>query len=155
MERYVSANVARVRRQLANGIARGHDVQLHLHPQWENATRGDKEPWQVDMKRWVVRQQQADGSWFYYADQEPGNFIDCFHSCFVVKNLLKVKRLVPEVDEIAMSAIERERAYIRDELYDGKCGDFDRRADPRLPAEAIKRLMDPGLRNQMGTEGKQ
>lgn len=37
----------------------------------------------------IKSQQLPDGSWLYYADREPGNFIDCFHSCFVLKNLIK------------------------------------------------------------------
>ncbi|HID44782.1 MAG TPA: hypothetical protein EYP34_03370, partial [Chromatiaceae bacterium] len=38
--------------QLRNSLLRGHDVQLHLHPQWHNATRNPKGDWQLDMKRW-------------------------------------------------------------------------------------------------------
>jgi hypothetical protein len=35
----------------------------------------------------IKQYQQPDGSWQYYADDLPGNFIDCFHSCFILKNL--------------------------------------------------------------------
>ncbi|HBG07393.1 MAG: hypothetical protein A2075_01060 [Geobacteraceae bacterium GWC2_58_44] len=41
---------------------------------------------------YVTAAQNADGSWFYYNDSEKGNFIDCFHSCFVMKNLIKYGR---------------------------------------------------------------
>ena len=41
----------------------------------------------------VVSGQNGDGSWFYYNDKESGNFIDCFHSCFVMKNLVKYGEL--------------------------------------------------------------
>ena len=85
----------------------------------------------IRLARWVVRQQQEDGSWFYYADQEPGDFIDCFHSCFVVKNLLKVMRLLPEASEDITTAIERGWVFIRNELYNGGhglCRRFTRRA---------------------------
>jgi hypothetical protein len=36
--------------------------------------------------------QNHDGSWLYYNDDEKGNFIDCFHSCLVMKNLIKYAR---------------------------------------------------------------
>ena len=81
--------------------------------------------------RWVVLQQQANGSWFYYADTKSGNFVDCFHSCFVVKNLLKVLRLHPELTESVMPAVERGWMYIRRVFYDhryGLCRRFDQAA---------------------------
>lgn len=51
----------------------------------------------------VSSAQNRDGSWFYYNDSDKGNFIDCFHSCFVMKNLIKYARstgtdLLPIVD---------------------------------------------------------
>ncbi len=72
--------------------------------------------------RWVVCQQQADGSWFYYADREPGNFIDCFHSCFVIKNLFKAKRLLPDLADIVDQPIKKGWRYIKEEFYDRRAG---------------------------------
>jgi hypothetical protein len=105
--------------------------------------------------RWVAGQQEKDGSWFYYADKKPCNFIDCFHSCFVVKNLLKVKWLIPEVSEVVMPIVKRGWAYIRSELYDSKpglCRRFAKRArrDPFRwdfydQAEYLGLLVDFGL----------
>ncbi|HVY75004.1 MAG TPA: hypothetical protein VG890_09255, partial [Puia sp.] len=43
----------------------------------------------------LVNARNADGSWYYFADAKPGNFIDCFHSCFVLKNIYKVNQIVP------------------------------------------------------------
>ena len=83
------------------------------------------------LAQWVVRQQQADGSWWYYADREPGNLIDCFHSCFVVKNLLKVSKLLPELSDRIQPVTDKGWAYIRSELYDldtGLCHCFSVRA---------------------------
>lgn len=37
----------------------------------------------------VASCQGEDGSWLYYHDNDKGNFIDCFHSCFILKNLVK------------------------------------------------------------------
>ena len=72
--------------------------------------------------RWVVRRQQADGSWFYYADRDPGNFIDCFHSCFVIKNLLKVKRLLPDLADTVEQPIKIGWRYIKEEFFDRRAG---------------------------------
>lgn len=43
---------------------------------------------------YIKENQRTDGSWLYYADNKSGNFIDCFHSCFILKNLLKVNKIV-------------------------------------------------------------
>lgn len=72
--------------------------------------------------RWVVKQQGADGSWFYYADKDPGNFIDCFHSCFVVKNLLKVSKLLPDLSALVQPSTYSGWAYIKSAFYDGDIG---------------------------------
>lgn len=70
------------------------------------------------LTQWVIGQQHDDGSWDYYADNLAGNFIDCFHSCFVVKNLLKTQALLPDtvlsIDTIAINGWE----YIKSHLYD-------------------------------------
>lgn len=60
--------------------------------------------------------QQPDGSWQYYADDEPGNFIDCFHSCFVLKNILKTGRIftLPGADR----AVSTGYSYILNNFYD-------------------------------------
>src|SRR5262249_54871053 len=40
----------------------------------------------------IRRDQKADGSWLY--SPQGSSFIDCFHSCIVLKNLIKTSRLV-------------------------------------------------------------
>lgn len=40
---------------------------------------------------WLVCTQRADGSWLYSPEGPP--FIDCFHSCIVLRNLVKADRL--------------------------------------------------------------
>lgn len=42
---------------------------------------------------YVKRRQNSDGSWLY--SEEGRSFIDCFHSCIVLKNLIKTNRIVP------------------------------------------------------------
>ena len=72
--------------------------------------------------QWVTCQQHENGSWDYYADSDPGNFIDCFHSCFVVKNLLKTQQLLPETSTLSNPSIHAGWAFIQDQLYDSKMG---------------------------------
>src|SRR5690606_12877686 len=71
---------------------------------------------------WVVKQQQQDGSWFYYADAESGNFIDGFHSCFVIKNLLKAAQLTPQFSDKVKPAVEAGCAYLSRAFVDTKTG---------------------------------
>lgn len=107
------------------------------------------------LARWVVEQQEPNGRWWYFADKEPGNFVDGFHSCIVVKNLLKLKRLLLEASDIVNEAVERGWHYIRTELYDpeaGLCRRFAVRAhwDPYRwdlydQAEYLGLLIDFGL----------
>ncbi|MEN6336944.1 MAG: hypothetical protein ABFE01_22030, partial [Phycisphaerales bacterium] len=59
--------------------------------------------------------QRPDGSWFY----SPGgrSFIDCFHSCFVLKNILKTGRSIPLADsaDVVTKGYEYLLAAFRDE----------------------------------------
>jgi len=71
---------------------------------------------------WVMNQQQENGSWYYYADQEPGNFIDCFHSCFVIKNLFKAATLNPDIKQRVEASITQARHYIDQHFVDPKAG---------------------------------
>ena len=72
--------------------------------------------------QWIIDQQHENGSWDYYADNEQGNFIDCFHSCFVVKNLLKTKRLLPQVSTLTADNIHKGWQFILRELFDSDKG---------------------------------
>jgi len=70
--------------------------------------------------RWINAQQQKEGSWNYYADDHAGNFIDCFHSCFVVKNLHEVQTLIPDLVSLTSSSIHNGWKFIQCKLYDEK-----------------------------------
>lgn len=76
----------------------------------------------IKIVNWIISKQQKDGSWLYYADNETGNFIDCFHSCFVIKNLIKVKQELQLIDKKVDQAIEKGSNYIIDNFYDQKTG---------------------------------
>jgi hypothetical protein len=71
---------------------------------------------------WINAQQQEDGSWNYYADNDAGNFIDCFHSCFVVKNLYEVQTLIPELIPLTNDVICKGWKFIQHSLYDTERG---------------------------------
>ncbi|RLJ22075.1 hypothetical protein DJ030_02570 [bacterium endosymbiont of Escarpia laminata] len=43
-----------VRLQLTEALARGHDLQLHLHPQWWDAKLDPAGNWQLDLSRWRI-----------------------------------------------------------------------------------------------------
>ena len=72
----------------------------------------------------LKQQQQPDGSWLYYADNEQGNFIDCFHSCFILKNLIRVNKIIRL--EGAEKMIETGYSFIKDNFFDSKKGLFRR-----------------------------
>ncbi len=74
------------------------------------------------LARFVLRNQSPEGFWHYYADQLPGNFIDCFHSCFVLKNLRKAAALDPELGDEYGDALERGRTWIDEAMFDAGRG---------------------------------
>ncbi len=65
----------------------------------------------------IRQNQNLDGSWFYYADQGKGNFIDCFHSCFIIKNIIKYGNFA-DVD--VSNIIDKALDYIMHNFIDSK-----------------------------------
>lgn len=70
-------------------------------------------------------QQNDDGSWWYYADRRKGNFIDCFHSCFILKNLLKASSYI-DLGEDAKHVIEKGYKYLKSNFFERQSGLFKR-----------------------------
>lgn len=66
--------------------------------------------------------QFADGSWIY--SPEGRSFIDCFHSCIVLKNIIKTNRQVA-LENVA-DTIGRGYAYVKENFFDKKAGLFRR-----------------------------
>ena len=64
----------------------------------------------------VLRNQREDGSWLY--SPQGHSFIDCFHSCIVIKNLEKTSRLVllPEVK----ATVKNGYKYLKREFLGGR-----------------------------------
>jgi hypothetical protein len=77
----------------------------------------------------VLESQNADGSWYYSTDGER-DFVDHFHTCFVLKGLAKIEALTG--DNRCTRAIERGVDYYVSNLFDdeGLPKPFSRR--PRL-----------------------
>lgn len=63
----------------------------------------------------VLASQNADGSWFYSVDGER-DFVDHFHTCFVLKALAKIEQLTGS--ERCRNAIERGVGYYVQNLFD-------------------------------------
>ncbi len=74
------------------------------------------------LARWVVHQQQRDGSWYYLAARDRWDMIDGFHSCFVVRNLRHVRTLLGQDVGFTDSPIESGWRYIRTRLFDERVG---------------------------------
>ncbi len=77
----------------------------------------------------VIESQNADGSWYYSTDGER-DFVDHFHTCFVMKALAKIEALT--ANPYCTKAIERGVDYYVKNLFDdeGLPKPFSRR--PRL-----------------------
>lgn len=54
-----------IREQLRDAVGRGHDVQLHLHPQWLNYEKLSNHSWKLDFRYWRLPDinNYHDGSW--------------------------------------------------------------------------------------------
>jgi hypothetical protein len=66
--------------------------------------------------RFVLQNQRADGAWLYALDHPSERFIDHFHTCFVLKNLVKVNWHLKS--EAVAQAIGKGYEYYRRELFD-------------------------------------
>lgn len=71
---------------------------------------------------YIASKQNMDGAWFYSVDCN--SFIDCFHSCFVLKNIIKTKHYLDLHD--SDSIITRGYNYLLENFYDHDNGLFRR-----------------------------
>jgi len=65
----------------------------------------------------VLKKQQSNGSWYYSIDGER-DFIDHFHTCFVLKALAKIEKITGHSE--CRQAIEKGVKYYVDNLFDEK-----------------------------------
>jgi hypothetical protein len=67
----------------------------------------------------VLESQRPDGSWPYALEEKGDDFVDHFHTCFVLKNLAKIHEI--NRSNTIWNAIEKGYAYYEKELFDS-CG---------------------------------
>lgn len=81
--------------------------------------------------QFVKSKQLKNGSWMYEPDSED-SFIDCFHSCFVLKNIYKTSLLVslPDSDTVVKSGYD----YVRANFYNARKGLFKRFSQSNKPS---------------------
>jgi len=77
----------------------------------------------------VIDSQNADGSWFYSTDGQR-DFVDHFHTCFVLKALAKIDAL--GVSSKCAQAIEKGVGYYVAHLFDEQCQPKPFSRAPRL-----------------------
>lgn len=87
----------------------------------------------------LVNSQLSNGSWFYEPDN-PKSFIDCFHSCFVLKNIFKTAEIVPLTD--SQSVVSRGYSYVKTNFLNPKKGLFKRFAVANKPSIVAYDLYD-------------
>ena len=86
---------------------------------FDAAQRFGRDGWREKAERnlkYILESQRPDGSWFYATDGH-GNYIDHFHTCFVLKKLWKINRLIQRAE--VTEAIRRGDAFYRRELFFG------------------------------------
>jgi hypothetical protein len=86
---------------------------------FEAARRFQSDQYEEKARRnlnFVLETQREDGAWMYSIDNPKEQFIDHFHTCFVLKNLHKMNRTLQEPR--TSEAIARGYAYYRKELFD-------------------------------------
>ncbi|MCP4976872.1 MAG: hypothetical protein GY931_11980 [Maribacter sp.] len=69
----------------------------------------------ISTLRFVLSMQNKDGSWPYSEDQ---NFVDHYHTCFVIKNLFKLKKILSNNAAELDNTIQRGLSYYFSNLFD-------------------------------------
>ncbi|WP_294674038.1 hypothetical protein [uncultured Fluviicola sp.] len=73
--------------------------------------------------KFIQSVQQVDGSWVY-APYDTNSFIDCFHSCFIIKNIIKTSNSI-DLQE-SQDVVNKGYNLIKESFYDSKSGLFKR-----------------------------
>ena len=77
----------------------------------------------LKLYKFIENKQLANGSWHYISDDK-NSFIDCFHSCFILKNILKSQKIIdlPDSSEVVNKGYQ----FICNNFYDEKSGLYKR-----------------------------
>ncbi len=86
----------------------------------------------------IRREQRPDGSWMY--SPRGRSFIDCFHTCIVLKNLVKTDAIVPLGS--CAEVVRRGYDYLGKTMFDERAGLFRRFAVSRRPSLVAFDLYD-------------
>lgn len=78
----------------------------------------------------LIKSQNADGSWFY--SPEGHSFIDCFHSCIVLKNIIKTNRVFPLPG--SEQIVAQGYLYLKNNFFVEKLGLFKRFSKSNKPS---------------------
>lgn len=94
----------------------------------------DKEAIKIRIQKlfnFISKKQLTDGSWLYEPDN-PNSFIDCFHSCFILKNIFKTNQIIPleKGEEILISGYN----YLKNNFYSPKHNLFKRFSRSNKPS---------------------
>lgn len=94
----------------------------------------------IRLNNFISKSQNKNGSWEYYYMDNKQNFIDCFHSCFVLKNLIKTNQefKIKDVNE----TIEKGYDYIMQNFYDADKKIFKRYTIKDNPSLILYDLYD-------------
>lgn len=65
----------------------------------------------------IRNHQGADGEWLYMAFDK-NSFIDCFHTCFIIQNLIKSQEYFPDI--IEQEVIDKGWSYVKSNFFDSK-----------------------------------
>jgi hypothetical protein len=86
---------------------------------FEAARRFDQPQYRATAEKnlnFILENQREDGAWLYALDHPSERFIDHFHTCFVLKNLVKINRHLNS--DSVRAAIRKGYDYYRRELFD-------------------------------------
>ncbi len=97
--------------------------------------------------QYVRKHQRPDGSWYY--SPRGRSFIDCFHTCIVLKNVLKTNRLVPLAESGAV--IDAGYAYLKRAFFDPRARLFRRFSISNKPGLVRYDLYDNAEALQVAT----
>lgn len=77
----------------------------------------------IKLYNFIQKKQRADGSWLYEPESQD-SFIDCFHSCFVLKNIYKTNNVLALDDGLAI--VNKGYGYVKTNFYNSDTGLFKR-----------------------------
>jgi hypothetical protein len=109
-------------RIVINAVAYTLYAYALLLPYASERRRPDLERKIGKLYRYIVRHQRSDGSWLY--SPQGRSFVDCFHTCIVLKNLIKASRAVELADSAAV--LHAGYAYLKRAFLDQRAFLFRR-----------------------------